>query len=229
MRIRHKYEKGPVREAVLRGLLGAQHDKALAACALPCAFYLSANPTMLRTLSTAAARLTPVLVQCCGQWLHTAGVGQLLTPHDEAHGKQRRSSRSCSHGRSRSRSSRRSSRSTATESTTQPSWPSWQSPRSVAACSRQAGPAVPHVTVPEYFGDAEHSAQMARCAATILKNIRASKRRRHASISMLRDRSHESQSARNRLAVWLSWSSWGGRGRGRDKARRSQSQHCVVI
>lgn len=61
--------------------------------------------------------------------------------------------------------------------------------------------------LPKYFDDAEFEATMARCATTILRNVRASKVAQRASIGILRDQPRpafpHTASAPTRLAAWL--------------------------
>lgn len=61
--------------------------------------------------------------------------------------------------------------------------------------------------LPQYFGDPEFETVMARCASTLLQNMRAAKQVQRSSIAVLRDKPRpsfpQSASAPTRLVAWL--------------------------
>lgn len=100
-----------------------------------------------------------------------------------------------------------------------------------AASDQQLGerPAGSHVCLPSYWRDAELSREMARCAATLLQNLRAHHAARQASIRVLAEpqaqpRAVGVRSAKARLALWLGGA---GSGWGRRRASRRSSSSSV--
>jgi len=87
-------------------------------------------------------------------------------------------------------------------------------------CSRVAN--VPHLACPHFWVDAEMAAEMARCAAVLLRNMRASQELGRASVRVLREAGpvDGSWSATERLSRWLAWM----RPRGSRPPKRRQQQ-----
>lgn len=88
-------------------------------------------------------------------------------------------------------------------------------------CSRVAS-SVPHLACLPAWVDAEMAAEMARCAAVLLRNMRASQELGRASVRVLREAGpvDGSWSAAERLSRWLAWT----RPRGSRPPQRRQQQ-----
>ena len=152
----------------MRGLIESDSNEPLAACALPCAYYLCESDVLLRSLRAAAPRVLPILIR----WLLAGDAASLAASHRASDGNRRRA-------------------------TPHVLVPGFCTDAEVDHASSLGLGLTPTLSLALNLAPLPHphqvAAERARCAAMLLENMRANEALRNASIRMLRDESPPTQ------------------------------------